>query len=242
MRGNEFDHPGLNRDGMIAVRQLAKDWADRIEDALKPDCEPMSVQQFNQLLHMAVDKSGCDPAKMYVELTWWDGIFKPLDCVDCNNEENYSILVFGDTSINTFKLGKNAPIPVGFYVLADMVDVNRVIHRPMTVDKLIDNKWMADFETVRFLLCGSPRNTWIEIDPFKTKIYINHNSEVILSLYVDDRDSGEWLPFSRMTPDRIEVIDDGPKDTVDDCDKLEDRMVSDYCDCPECYNEGGCEC
>lgn len=34
MRGNEFDDPHLNADGIIGARRLARDWADRIEAAV----------------------------------------------------------------------------------------------------------------------------------------------------------------------------------------------------------------
>ena len=35
MRGNEFDEPHLDRDGIIGARRLARDWADRIEAAVQ---------------------------------------------------------------------------------------------------------------------------------------------------------------------------------------------------------------
>lgn len=35
MRGNEFDDPHLNRDGIIGARRLARGWADRLEAAHK---------------------------------------------------------------------------------------------------------------------------------------------------------------------------------------------------------------
>ena len=35
MRGNEFDDPHLDADGIIGARRLARDWADRIEAAAK---------------------------------------------------------------------------------------------------------------------------------------------------------------------------------------------------------------
>lgn len=39
MRGNEFDDPHLNADGIIGARVLAKGWADRIEAACKREAE-----------------------------------------------------------------------------------------------------------------------------------------------------------------------------------------------------------
>lgn len=35
MRGNEFDDPHLDADGIIGARRLARDWADRIEAAVQ---------------------------------------------------------------------------------------------------------------------------------------------------------------------------------------------------------------
>lgn len=37
MRGNEFDDPHLDADGIIGARKLARDWADRIEAALSQE-------------------------------------------------------------------------------------------------------------------------------------------------------------------------------------------------------------
>lgn len=39
MRGNEFDDPHLNAEGIIGARRLAKGWADRIEAAWKREQE-----------------------------------------------------------------------------------------------------------------------------------------------------------------------------------------------------------
>ena len=39
MRGKEWDHPGLDRNGMNAARQLANGWADRLESAIKAERE-----------------------------------------------------------------------------------------------------------------------------------------------------------------------------------------------------------
>lgn len=51
MRGNEFDNPHLNGDGIIGARILAKGWADRIEKSLKHLYEIMEMQalEINQL-------------------------------------------------------------------------------------------------------------------------------------------------------------------------------------------------
>ena len=39
MRGNEFDDPHLDADGIIGARRLARDWADRIEAAVKREMD-----------------------------------------------------------------------------------------------------------------------------------------------------------------------------------------------------------
>lgn len=180
-------------------------WADRIEAALKLECEPLTTGQFNDLLHMAVDKVNRSPKEIYVELTWWDNVFKPLIAFDCDNDEDSAILVFDKISVNTFNCGTT--IPSEFYINSDASSSDTVVHYPMTVGNLIDNAWMREYETIKFLLCDSPVNSELEINPFRTTVYINPNDEAVLALYVDDRDSGEWMPFSKMTPDWIKVID-----------------------------------
>ena len=65
---------------------------------------------------------------------------------------------------------------------------------------------MLEFETVGFLFCNSPINYWVDINPFKTRIYKNNDGETILSFYAEDRDSGEWTSFSNLTPNSIKQI------------------------------------
>lgn len=57
--------------------------------------DPITTIEFNRLLHMAVDKYNLDPNSTYVEFTWWDGVFKPLICTDCDRKKNQFIMVFG---------------------------------------------------------------------------------------------------------------------------------------------------
>lgn len=47
MRGNEFDDPHLDRDGMIGARRLARDWADRIEAAAKRERETADLRAIH---------------------------------------------------------------------------------------------------------------------------------------------------------------------------------------------------
>ena len=169
--------------------------------------EPMTTTELNNLLHMAVDKYNLDPQNTYVEFTWWDNMFKPLTCIDCNNNKNMFIMVFGDELCNVRWKNKDGHvIPTGFYIWKDAKSIDRVVHRPLTVSRLIDNEFMLEFGTVGFLFANSPINYWVDINPFKTRVYKNSEGETILSFYAEDRDGGEWTPFSAMTPDSIKQI------------------------------------
>lgn len=169
--------------------------------------EPMTTTELNNLLHMAVDKYNLDPKNTYVEFTWWDNMFKPLTGIDCNNNKNMFIMVFGDELCNVrWKNRDGYVIPTGFYIWKDAKSIDRVVHRPLTVSQLIDDEFMLEFDTVGFLFSNSPINYWVDINPFKTRVYKNSEGETILSFYAEDRDSGEWQPFSAMTPDSIKQI------------------------------------
>ena len=170
--------------------------------------EQMTTTELNKLLHMAVDKYNLDPNNTYVEFTWWDdGVFRPLTSIDCNRGKNKFIMVFGDNLCNIRWKNKDGyVIPTGFYIWKDAKSIDRVAHRPLTVSKLLDSKFMLEFDTVGFLFANSPINYWVNINPFKTRVYKNGEGETILSFYADDRDSGEWQPFSDMTPDSIKQI------------------------------------
>lgn len=183
--------------------------------------EPISVKDFMALLNMAVDEHKLDPAKTYVEFTWWDGIFKPLTCTDCNNSTSTYILVFGEEPCNKFSLKhKGFDIPTGFYINKTAVYTDQVLHRPLTVKNLLGGD-MAEFDNVKFLFANSPINYYVDINPFRTRVYKNMGDETILALYAEDRDSGEWMPFSGMSGSRIELVDDSRA-----------RMASDACDGP----------
>lgn len=47
MRGNEWDDPRLDRNGMIAARRLARDWADRLEAAINEERSRHSSALFD---------------------------------------------------------------------------------------------------------------------------------------------------------------------------------------------------
>lgn len=45
MRGNSFDDPHLNNDGIIGARRLARGWADRLESAIQREREESGNSQ-----------------------------------------------------------------------------------------------------------------------------------------------------------------------------------------------------
>ena len=175
--------------------------------------DPVTTQELNGLLHMAVEKHNLDPEKTYIEFSWWDKKYRPLDITDCNWEKSEFIMVFGDMLCNTFyKNSDGVVIPTGFWIFENAAYVEQVIHRPMTVSQIMDSKFMLQFDTAKFLFSNSPINYYVNINPYKTCIYKNRAEETILALYAEDRDSGEWQPISKMKPDHIRLIDDSPSE------------------------------
>lgn len=165
--------------------------------------------EFYNYLKMIIEHHKLEPKNTYVEITWWDNVFRPLITTDCDRRESNYIMVFGNTLCNTCGKNKNNEvIPTGFWIYNDAYRTEQVVHRPLTLDKIFDAKCLSDFDIVEFLFSNSPVNYWVDINPFKTKIYKNYNGETILSFYVDDRDSGEWRPISTVNPEHIKLIDD----------------------------------
>ena len=77
--------------------------------------DPITTHEFNSLLHMAVEKHNLDPENTYIEFTWWDKKYRPLDITDCNWKKSEFIMVFCDTLCNTFyKNSGGDVIPTGF--------------------------------------------------------------------------------------------------------------------------------
>lgn len=171
----------------------------------------MTTKELNKLLHMAVSWGNLNPLKTYVEITWWKNVFRPLDIDDCDREKSKYIMVFGDTPCNTWGSSSNGNvIPTGFWVYEDAVCSDQVVHRPLTVSKIMDNEFMLDFDEVGFLFSNTPKNYWVDINPFRTCIYKNRDKETILALYVDDGGCDGRRPFSEMKPEYIKIIDDSP--------------------------------
>ena len=167
--------------------------------------------ELNSLLHMAVDRHGLDPAKTYIEFTWWDNVFKPMTDFDCgmDGDKSWGLLVFGEENCNTFyKRSDGIVVPTGFWINKDAVYIDWVVHRPKTLKWLMDDPMLLEHDEVRFLFANSPINYYVGINPFKTRVFRNMANECVLAFYADDRDSGEFRPFSELKPDHIELIDD----------------------------------
>lgn len=175
--------------------------------------DPITTQELNGLLHMAVEKYNLDPEKTYIEFSWWDKKYRPLNITDCDWKKSEFIMVFGDTLCNTFyENSDGVVIPTGFWIFKNAAYVEQVIHRPMTVSQIMDSRFMFQFNTVKFLFSNSPVNYGVDVNPYKTRVYKNRAGDTILALYAEDRDSGEWRPISGMKPDHIMLIDDSPSE------------------------------
>jgi hypothetical protein len=165
--------------------------------------------EFYEYLKMIIEHHKLEPKNTYVEITWWDNVFRPLMITDCDRRESKYIMVFGDTLCNIWGKNKNGEVmPTGFWIYNNAYRAEQVVHRALTLDTIFDAKYLSNFVTVDFLFSNSPINYWVDINPFKTKIYKNRNGETILSLYVDDRDSGELRPISEVRPEHIKLISD----------------------------------
>lgn len=57
MRGNEFDDPHLDADGIVGARRLARDWADRIEAAAERD-RNAHINDIHDALYLATGIPG----------------------------------------------------------------------------------------------------------------------------------------------------------------------------------------
>lgn len=164
----------------------------------------MTATEFKKLLDLAISKGNiADLEKTYVMLTWWDDKFMPLDCIDGNYRMNESYLVFGDTPCNKWHNG----IPCAFCIDDEAVHIEDVARRPVSLQRVVNAFKHDNDGTVKFLLCNSPKNVWVDINPFRTMVIRNQGHETMLCFYVDDRDSGEMVPFDRITEDNIKVID-----------------------------------
>lgn len=169
--------------------------------------EPISTKDFNSLLHMCIDATGADPKKTYIEMTWWDGVYLPLTCEDCDRRDDKHIMVFGQDKCQTYPWEVDGyTMPTGFYIWKNATSVNQVVHRPSTVSHYMDSPFMLEFKTSDFLIANSPVNYHVEINPFRTRMMFNADGDTILALHVENRDSGEWRPFSEMNKDRIVIV------------------------------------
>lgn len=161
--------------------------------------------EFYNYLKMIIEHHKLEPKNTYVEITWWNNVFRPLITTDCDRKDSNYIVVFGNTSCNTCGKNINGEVmPAGFWIYNDAYRAEQVVQRPLTLDKIFDAKCLSDVDTVEFLFSNSPVNYCVDINPFRTKIYKNGNGETILSFYVDD--IGEWRYISKVKPENIKMI------------------------------------
>lgn len=156
---------------------------------------------------MIVEHHKLEPKNTYIEITWWNNVFRPLITTDCDRKNSTYVVVFGNTSCNTCGKNINGEVmPAGFWIYNEAYRAEQFVQRPLTLDKIFDAKHLCNFDSVEFLFSNSPVNYCVNINPFRTKIYKNGNGETILSFYVDD--IGEWKHISEVKPENIKVIEE----------------------------------
>lgn len=168
----------------------------------------MTNKEFQHLLDMAISRGDLNMVgidKVYVMLTWWNDEFLPLTTLDGSWRTGEKICVFGsrENACNKWHDG----LPCAFWIAKDAVRIEQATHRPLTLKSLYIMTGDNEEAPRKFLISNSPRNVFVDINPFKTRIIRNWEGETMLCFYVEDRDEGEMVPFERMTEDRIQVID-----------------------------------
>ena len=144
--------------------------------------------------------------KVYVMLTWWDDVFLPLITLDGSCRTGEKICVFGsrEDACNKWHNG----LPCAFWIAKDAVRIEQATHRPLTLKSLYHMTGDNEEAPRKFLISNSPRNVFVDINPFRTRIIRNGEGETMLCFYAEDRDDGEMVPFERMTEKDIIVIDE----------------------------------
>ena len=168
----------------------------------------MTNKEFQHLLDMAISRGDLNMVgldKVYVMLTWWDDEFLPLTDLDGNWRTGEKICIFGsrECSCNKWHDG----LPCAFWIAKDAVRIEQATHRPLTLKTLYHMTGDNEEAPRKFLISNSPRNVFVDINPFNTRIIRNWEGETMLCFYAENRDSGEMVPFERMTESSIEVID-----------------------------------
>lgn len=169
------------------------------------------VKDFRHLLETAVSTHKLNPGNTFVEFTWWDKtIFKPLTYLD-RTEHGNPLLVFGDVNCAFYKaVGGDQVFPTGFYINQNATVAENVVCRPYTLRDVFYRS-VLDYDenkAVKFMFSNSPVNYYVQINPFKTKVYKNRNGETILTLYANDRDSGEFQSASKVEEKHIVLFKD----------------------------------
>lgn len=171
----------------------------------------ITVKDFRHLLETAVSAHKLNPDSTFVEFTWWDkAVFRPLIYLD-RTEHGSPLLVFGEANCTFYKaVGSVQMFPTGFYVNPEATAAENVVCRPYTLRDVFYRSILNydDDKTVKFMFSNSPVNYYVQIDPFKTRVYMNRNGETIFALYADDRDGGEFQPASQVEAKHIALFKD----------------------------------
>ena len=143
---------------------------------------------------------------VYVMLTWWNNEFRPLIKLDGNWRTGEEICVFGsrEDACNKWHNG----LPCAFWIAKNAVLIEQATHRPLTLKSLYCMTGDNEDAPRKFLISDSPRNMFVDINPFRTRIIRNWEGETMLCFYAENRDDGEMVPFERMTEKDIIVIDE----------------------------------
>ena len=176
---------------MIIVMNLQKDGIN------------MKKNEFKYMLNIIQQKlGGIDPTKVFVEFTWWAGKYKPLIAFDCDMETNTNILVFGNEECG--KNTKSYPYPTYSYGIPKYA---------ITLDKVIKMVEIAQFDEINFLLMSDdvPVNCFVDINPFKTKLFIKpipKYDKHVLAFFASDGGSESKKSIYKLTTNSIEIVKD----------------------------------
>lgn len=181
----------------------------------------MTTREFNHLLHVATTAQNLNPSNTYVELKIEKAegnvlSFRPLLDFWKDVESKAHEAVFSRYDVKMFPNG----VPTGFFLNTEARFVEDIIHRPLRLSSLLDNKEMLGFDHERFVLAGDGKfPVFLQIDPFDTTVYLNAAGDCILALAADmtgyigkdpvRADEGRCRSLDSLKPEDIHYVEDG---------------------------------
>ena len=148
----------------------------------------MKITDFKKIINVVNEKTrDIDPSRVYIEFTWWTQKYKPLVYIDLDKYIQSYVLIFGSDCCN--KTYDNEPC--NFYLHSNADNVNTVIHYPLTlkdIDFWLPANNKAEFKNIEFMMCSDdiPLNCTVEINPFRTQLFIKEDETAILAFYASD--------------------------------------------------------